>query len=201
MIYCNDRPFPVIVVDDCFPRPAIEAAADSFDAVAEWVRYDSVLEAKRTTRRLTPECAALMTAMQVMCPADLATDATLHGGGMHEIQPGGWLSTHLDCDRHPVSGYRRAWNAILYLTTCEGGELELREVPTAEPTRIDAVASRLVLFETSDTSWHGVATVNGTIARRSLACYWWDRSIGPTTRPRALFAGDDATLIRQRAGL
>jgi hypothetical protein len=204
----NDNPFRYAVLDQACDPALVREAAKSFDEVPadNWYQYNSVLERKRTTRKLTLAAYVLLRWLRNLCPPELVSDDSLHGGGMHELLPGGWLGCHLDCDTHPVTGYRRAVNAILYLTAAEGGALELWKSPDdPEPAvEIAPQAGRLVIFETSDVSWHGVAPVQGTVSRRSLACYWWEPVLTETRRPRALFANrsgdpDVAQLIKERA--
>jgi Rps23 Pro-64 3,4-dihydroxylase Tpa1-like proline 4-hydroxylase len=121
------------------------------------------------------------------------TDPTLHGGGLHSIPDGGRLDVHLDCDRHPVTRYRRALNAILFLDNWEHawrGNLNLYWSSLVRCVSIAPAAGRLVLFETGDESLHGVP---GPVKhpegfpRRSLAVYFWEPVAGDATRPRAQF--------------
>lgn len=107
---------------------------------------------------------------------------------------GGWLDVHLDCDRHPQTGYRRAVNAILFLDDWLpewGGQLELW---AADRSRCDVAITpgpnRLVIFRCDDVSYHGIPRPISCPPerwRRSLAVYWWEPSVGPAIRPRAEF--------------
>ena len=97
------------------------------------------------------------------------------------MRPGDYLRMHLDADRHPLTGLERRANAILFLTGDCGGPLILGESPV-QPT-----PGRLVLFETTDESWHGVpGPITG--ARLSLSSYWWGLPRGAAKRGRAEFA-------------
>lgn len=95
------------------------------------------------------------------------------GGGMHQSGPGAHLDVHVDFDRHPITGWRRKVNLLLYLNRDWrpewGGLLELG------PLKITPELGRLVIFETSDHSWHGhpVPVAAGHV-RRSLAVYFYD---------------------------
>ncbi len=96
------------------------------------------------------------------------------GGGMHQSGPGAHLDTHVDFDRHPQTGWRRAVNLLIYLNhgwrQDFGGCLELG----AKPVVIAPEFGRMVIFRCSDESWHGhpVPVAPGQI-RRSVAAYYY----------------------------
>ena len=119
-------------------------------------------------------------------------DISRHGAGLHMLPVGGFLDPHLDCDRHPSTGYRRAQNAILFLDDFLpewGGDLHLYDPDlSGNGTRITPKAGRVVVFDCGDESYHGVpGPVCGPIPRRSLAVYWWEPVDWTPKRPRAQF--------------
>lgn len=111
------------------------------------------------------------------------------GGGLHEIEPGGYLRMHIDFGVHP-SGLERALNLLIYLNEDWrpewGGALRLGENRLIYPIGGTAVA-----FKTTDTSWHGhpgpLACPEGR-TRRSLALYYYRRTDKPSTRVTTLYA-------------
>ncbi len=113
--------------------------------------------------------------------------ADVVGGGMHQSAPGAHLDTHVDFDRHPSTGWRRAVNLLVYLNHGWrqewGGCLELGH----EPTVIAPEFGRMIVFECSDHSWHGhPVPVAAGHTRRSLAVYYYDpldspQGVGPST--------------------
>jgi hypothetical protein len=97
------------------------------------------------------------------------------GGGMHLSGPGARLDTHVDFNAHPATRWPRVANALLYLNERWepewGGVLELdRSAVEVLPTM-----GTLVVFETSDRSWHGhPKPIVGDHWRKSLAVYFYD---------------------------
>lgn len=144
-----------------------------------WLRYSSPGEIKLAMRDdLPPVFSAALAGIDWQCPAGLVTDPSRHGAGLHHMPAGGRLDCHLDCDRHPATGFRRAVNAILFIDDflpSWGGDLMLYEPDLSGAAfHITPRAGRLVTFETSDDSFHGVpGPICGPIPRRSLAVYWW----------------------------
>ena len=111
------------------------------------------------------------------------------GGGLHEIHRNGLLKMHVDFAAHP-SGLTRALNFLLYLNDDWrdewGGALELGEGQKLIYPR----GGLAVVFETTDTSWHGhphpLACPEGK-TRRSLALYYYRRAERQHTRTTTLY--------------
>src|ERR1700722_9281200 len=123
----------------------------------------------------------------------LIDDNTLHGSGLHVVAGGGWLNTHLDYARHPLlDGYERRVNLILFLNpdwNVEwGGAFEVCRPDGSVAERIYPSPGRLIVFETSDLSYHGTqASVPDAPDRISLAGYYLASASPSATRVRALF--------------
>lgn len=165
--------------------------------------YDSPLERKRTCHdwRAMPEpCRELLRhIISVRCEEwfgrPLVPDLGLWGGGMHDMGCGDHLDLHLDADIHPACGLTRRVNAVLFLDDWPaewGGALEFWDGDRKGPVVSIAPASgRLVLFETSDASYHGVPTPLACPpgARRKTLTVWWYGGAGIGHRHRAKFVG------------
>jgi hypothetical protein len=166
------------------------------------VRYDNDCErGKRTTRDLSTlpghldVLGVLRRSAEVWSRRlgyDVTDDPTLHGGGLHVTEPGGHLQTHLDYDLHPlVPGKRRALNLIAFLHAIWeptwGGALVLCDPSGTVTHRIEPTPGRLVAFEVSDLSYHGVEPVTGPADRVSVAAYFLSDAGPRNTRRRALF--------------
>lgn len=207
----------LVRVDGIFSPELIRDAGTFWPAPDDpaWVRYDSVIEKKRALhhwKKIPDPCKRLLQLMLALLPEkigferDLFSDMGLYGGGLHEHGPGEFLSGHLDADRHPETGMERRLNALLFLDDWHedwGGHLELWSADRRTCTdRILPAAGRLVLFATTDTSYHQVARVTCPegILRRSLAVYWWGLPPNrPGKRPRAQFVhlGDGPPLLEE----
>ena len=127
-------------------------------------------------------------------------DPTMHGGGIHVTEPGGWLGTHLDYARHPrLPEFRRALNLIAFVhpewRPGWGGELELCDPMGSPVVRIEPRPGRLVAFEVSDLSYHGLAPTSPSAAERvSLAVYYLTEATAADTRMRAMFLPSRSSL-------
>jgi Rps23 Pro-64 3,4-dihydroxylase Tpa1-like proline 4-hydroxylase len=113
----------------------------------------------------------------------LVPDPHFEGGGMHQIVRGGHLDVHVDFNRHPVTGLDRRLNVLLYLNRgwdAEwGGELQLwsQNMKRCEQ-RIVPVFNRLVVFSTTERSFHGhpePLSCPEDRSRRSLALYYYSK--------------------------
>jgi hypothetical protein len=166
-----------------------------------WVGYDPAIEGKMASDLSTPlppqagSLLALLASMdlgQLVLRLNTVADLSLHGGGLHEVLPGGHLGCHLDASHHPRLGLARAWSAVLWVHTRWepewGGELVLHDSGRQPVVSIDPLPGRLAVFATTPTSWHSVNRVSGPQPRRSLALFGYRDCPGNVTRPRSLFA-------------
>lgn len=130
----------------------------------------------------------------------LIPDPYYLGGGLHQISRGGHLGVHADFNLHEHLGLQRRLNLLLYLNKDWderwGGHLQLwdrsmsRAVQTIAPT-----AARMVVFATTDTSFHGhpdPLDCPPSVTRRSIALYYY-------TVPTQATSGH-GTLYQRRPG-
>jgi 2OG-Fe(II) oxygenase superfamily len=194
--YRSASPFPHAVLDDFLPQGMAEACAEEFPGPeAGWDVYTD----QGNTRKLATADEALMGPLTRQLVAafnggamiafleeltgidGLVPDPHLLGGGLHQLNPGGFLKVHADFNRHPKLDLDRRINLLLYLNPGWreewGGGLELWDERMGACERyVNPIANRVVVFNTTSTSFHGnprpVACPEGT-ARRSLAFYYY----------------------------
>lgn len=138
---------------------------------------------------------------------DLIFDPSYMGGGTHENLPGQDMSVHIDFNYHPVQGWHRRVNALLYLNPeweeDWGGQLELWKNPRNPRDGIKKISpgwNKLVVFGTTESSWHGFEKVNipeakrnAVASRKSVAIYLYSRE-----RPKAETEASHSTVYYER---
>jgi hypothetical protein len=203
LAYGSATPFPHIVIDDFLPRLIYEDLVDEFPGLDDtnWHRFVSTPERGKSQIReflcippgirqfiLFCNSAPFLRFLEELSGISrLIPDPYLHGGGLHQTEPGGRLGVHVDYTNHPEWGVHRRLNVILFLNEswepAWGGALELWEPGMASCVRrVEPVGNRLVVFTTTDSSWHGhpdpLQSPPG-INRRSLALYYYTADANP----------------------
>jgi Rps23 Pro-64 3,4-dihydroxylase Tpa1-like proline 4-hydroxylase len=181
----ND-PFPHVIIDDFIPVVEID------NILAEWpkkmgsISKDTSIKrfstrlptaAKRLVRWLnSKEFIARLESITGI--PNLIPDKKLRGGGLHEIRRGGFLGMHVDFNQLPGPLYRRV-NLLIYLNKNWlpefGGQLLLGE---KMEVMVEPIAGRAVIFNTSETSWHGhpfPLSCPENMCRRSIALYYYTK--------------------------
>jgi 2OG-Fe(II) oxygenase superfamily len=131
----------------------------------------------------------------------LISDPYYWGGGLHQIPSGGLLKIHADFNLHPTLKINRRVNVLVYLNKEwkeeYGGHLELwnREMTGCE-RRILPIFNRVVVFNTTDFSYHGhpdPIRCPADTPRRSIALYYYTNG-----RPQSEQSGKHSTLFQER---
>ena len=207
--YRDARPFPHVVIDDFLPDAVAQQLVDEFPGPGEvpWIAYDSDTERKLEsldetrlgdfTRHAIAQfnAGSMLTFLHELSGIEgLVPDPLLWGGGLHQIERGGFLEVHADFNLHPATQLHRRLNLLLYLNPGWqddwGGHLELWDADMrACCARIAPSFNRLVVFNTDRTCFHGhphPLTCPDGVTRKSLALYYYAREPGPggTSDPR-----------------
>lgn len=209
----NAQPFPHVIIDDAFNPQQLRDALDCWPGPtnAGWKQQQHGKRCMSESSAIPlplmgiinwlngPE--VLLKLKRLSGIPDLFPDHTLSGGGLHEIETGGSLGMHVDFNR--LGGSYRRLNALLYMNPTWlddwNGHLLLWDKPKdpGEKRRIAPVFNRLVIFESTDQSWHGhpepLRTPLG-VFRRSIATYYY------SGEPPAGYKVDHSTVYSNRTG-
>lgn len=216
--YRSAEPFPHIVIDDLFPPPVVEALASAIGSPdsESWLLRDNPQSLKRGCAdelAMAPEVQAFLhflnsgpflRLLEALTGIEgLVGDPHLRGGGLHQIEPGGFLKIHADFNVQEELKLDRRLNLLLYLNADWdpdwGGDLELwdREMQACR-RKISPILNRCVVFSTTDDSFHGhptpLACPEGR-TRKSVALYYYTNG-----RPAAERSSSHGTLYRARPG-
>jgi len=195
--YASEDPFPHIVLDGLFDDADLDAVLREFPApdAMKWARFDNSLEKKLgfyyesssiscTVRRFLEAMNSFemllflegLTGIEGLIP-----DPYFGGGGLHQIEPGGFLKIHADFNVHPKLKLDRRLNMLIYLNKEwreeYGGHLELWDAEMhACRKRILPSFNRTVIFSTTDRSYHGhphPLTSPPGVTRKSVSLYYY----------------------------
>ncbi|HSC86651.1 MAG TPA: 2OG-Fe(II) oxygenase [Polyangiaceae bacterium] len=217
--FLKAQPFPFLAVDD-FLEPefarAMAASYPSFEDASSLGHVFNAVNEKRKVQITNPESfpepvqqfAALAASEEfreflskVSGIDDLRWDDSYSGAGMHMTASSGRLDVHVDFNRLEQKGWYRRLNLLLFLNEGWqdewGGRLELWNADVTKCAHsFQPIFNRMVLFETSDISYHGVTPIKcpPAIARRSFALYFY------TEQPPAGVDADKqhSTIFRSR---
>ncbi|HEX2831964.1 MAG TPA: 2OG-Fe(II) oxygenase [Thermoanaerobaculia bacterium] len=217
--YQHADPFPHIVLDGLFDDAELDALVAEFPKPEEtrWMKFDSATEKKlgyyhehsRISDRIRRFLDALngfemLLFLEQMTGIDgLIPDPYFGGGGLHQIEPGGFLKIHADFNVHPKLKLDRRANMLVYLNRGWreewGGHLELWNASMTEcRRRILPSFNRTVVFSTTDTSYHGhphpLQSPEG-VTRKSVSLYYYTAG-----RPEEERSAPHDTIFREPTG-
>jgi hypothetical protein len=214
--YVGAQPFPHIVIDGLFDDGDLDVVLGDFPSpdATRWVRFDNELEKKlgfahdqsvvsERIRRFLDALNGfemLLFLEQLTGIEGLIPDPYFGGGGLHQIEPGGFLKIHADFNVHPKLHLDRRLNMLTYLNKGWreewSGHLELWDADMREcHVRIAPLFNRTVIFSTTDTSFHGhphpLASPPG-VTRKSVSLYYYTAG-----RPEAERSAPHNTIFRK----
>jgi hypothetical protein len=217
--YRSADPFPHIVIDDLLPEEALTRVRSEIPMPNDirWIEFDDARSKKLASKAETQLGAATRFLLYQLNSSiflefletltgirGLIPDPHFWGGGVHQIERGGFLKIHADFNRHPTLNLERRLNLLLYLNPGWqeewGGRLELWNKDVTEcRKKISPIFGRCVVFNTTDFSYHGhpdpLNCPDGE-TRKSLALYYYSNG-----RPREEIAASHySTPFRRRPG-
>jgi hypothetical protein len=193
-------PFRHVVIDDFLSADFAQALLDDFPAFERGNARNEAGELgnKSTVERVRDLSASYRALDELVKSPDfleligrltgideLLYDPFYFGGGTHENREGQDLDPHVDFNRHPIENWHRRLNLIVYLNPewedSWGGSLEIHTDPRSDDNRIELITplfNRCVIFETTETSWHGFSRISlpqdrKNLSRRSIALYFY----------------------------
>lgn len=195
--YSQGHPFPHIVIDNFLDHNLASSIAEELetqnvndwgfdphvDQVNKWFTSD-LSKLKRSTATTLQEFNSknsLSFFERLTGVKELISDPSFIGGGIHVTTTGGRLGIHSDFNIHPIHKTHRRLNALLFLNRdwdpAWKGQLQLWTPDMKQCVKsIDPYFNRLVVFNVTDTSFHGVpeTIVCPPNKRRiSLALYYY----------------------------
>lgn len=212
------QPFPHVVIDNFLPEWVLDRVIDEFPDPGDipWKEFKQTTSKKLATegdaffgdftRQLLTQFNAatfLQFLERLTAIEGLVPDPYFFGGGLHQIEPGGFLKVHADFNWHEQLKLDRRLNVLVYLNKdweeSYGGALELWDKDmTHAVASILPIFSRFVVFATTDYSYHGhpePLTCPPDRTRRSMALYYYTNG-----RPDSERSAAHSTLYQQRPG-
>lgn len=230
--YLTSEPFPHVVIDDAFEDVLIEQCYRDYPAIDPyWWKYQNPLEVKFTQDRWPELPKSFVHLISILSSSTflyylenltgikgLMADTHLNGGGLHQITKGGKLDIHADYNFHPITGFCRRLNVLIYFNKSWDpswkGHLELWNKDMSQCVKsISPIFNRMVIFTVNDKSFHGhpdPLDCPDHVTRKSLALYYytfdrpvWERSNPHSTlyqkRPQDPYVAEIAELRLRRA--
>jgi hypothetical protein len=214
-IYFSGEPFRHWVVNNFLDYAWAKELSETFPkATQDWYEYKNPLEKKRATDKFGLIPHAHLTTLALMNTQwgisflerltgidGLIPDPWFRGGGLHQIERGGKLDVHVDFNFHQKLKLDRRLNALLYLNEnweeSWGGNLELWATDMSKcVVKIAPIFNRLVVFETTDFSFHGhpdPLNCPKDRSRNSLAWYFYSNG-----RPEHEKSKPHSTVFKKR---
>lgn len=212
--YSQAEPFPHIVIDDFLPESILELVLKEFPSPQkiDWKTFDNPAEKKlastsesqmgENTKRLLWQLnsSLFIDFLEELTGIDgIIPDPHFVGGGLHQIERGGYLKIHADFNRHKRLCLDRRLNLLIYLNKDwqeeYGGHFEMWDTNmTGCEKKILPIFNRCVIFNTTDFSFHGhpqPLNCPEDRTRKSLALYYYSNG-----RPDYETSGKHSTLFK-----
>jgi len=168
-----------------------------------WVNYDTPTSFKYASRSMH-ECSSVYEKLidkiiqnvpDFVCNNKKAfPDLSLHGAGLHEIPPTGFIRNHVDALEHPTKNWRREYTIILYLNSEWqeewGGAFCINDSKGETLEKIYPVYEQLLIFQPTPHTYHSVEPVyKGAPSRKTLTLFYWSECEKQGLNTQADFGG------------
>ncbi|MDO6746807.1 2OG-Fe(II) oxygenase [Gilvimarinus sp. 1_MG-2023] len=220
--YVHAKPFRHIVLDNFFDTDIAGSLNDEFPSIGEQKKWQEFRRGTEWLKNATGDDSHipfftrhflyalnsrtfLAWLEKLTGISGLIADSEFTGGGFHSTLPGGKLDLHADFNIHLRNGLDRRLNLIMFLNKnwpeSYGGHLELWDKDLAlPPQKILPVFNRVVIFGTTDFTFHGhplELTCPADRYRKSLALYYYSNG-----RPDHEKSGEQhLTLFKERPAI
>jgi Rps23 Pro-64 3,4-dihydroxylase Tpa1-like proline 4-hydroxylase len=179
------------VVDDILPPELCTAAFNAFPKNANgFVKLSSFKERKKTSVKLEkfdPILSAITYSFQNNAIVELVSniigfkqiepDPILYAGGLSIMTKGDFLNPHIDNSHDAHRQRYRRLNLLYYVSPDwkleNGGNFELWDEKRVAQKTLVSSANRLVVMETTKTSWHSVSPVVSDKPRCCISNYYF----------------------------
>ena len=207
--YLAAKPWPHVIIEDLIDPAAIATAENEESSRALRLQVRSLKRMVKAESAhvighaandildslLTPEFVEFLEELTGV--AGLVPDGTHRWAGIHVSPPGANQVIHRDFRLQPDTGMYHRVNVLIYLNSDwrkeYGGELEMwPKNMKACARQILPEGGRVVIFETTPTSYHGVpepVQCPPGRARLSLVTCYYTAEPGPSDRREAIFFG------------
>ncbi len=167
-------------VDSAFPDPAQMRLMSSFRekkfTSKAYDKFDPIL-GDLTFAFQDPKVVKVIEAITGI--EDQVPDSLLYAGGLSAMGKDHFLSPHIDNSHDSSRNYYRTLNLLYYASPDwrleNGGNLQLWNRDLTKSTTIHSRFNRLVLMETTPTSWHSVEKVSSEGTRKCVSNYYFSK--------------------------
>lgn len=183
-------------IDDLLPADIAARISEAFPDPSQMRLMSSFREKKFTSKNFDdfdPILKEITFAMQDPAVVEVISsitgiqrqipDPSLYAGGLSAMGAGHFLNPHIDNSHEASRQFYRTLNLLYYVTPewslDNGGNLELWDRSVKENVTIHSKFNRLVLMETTPTSWHSVSPVVVPKVRCCVSNYYFS-DISPT---------------------
>lgn len=196
------KPYKHLVIDNFFDHKLINESLKHFPSIAsknweftnnkdieikyrsKWTSELDIPEGIIDVVRILNGANFLKSISKIFKIKKLIPDPYFTGGGLNVTARGGLLDVHVDGNYHDATGLNRRLNVLLFLnknwTSKWGGEFGLYDKKGKKCIKkIEPIFNRLVVFDTHDTSWHGLPDpINfpKNNPRKSIILYYYTKN-------------------------